>query len=185
PVRAMPRCTSSPNDSSFSATKAEVHSSSKAVSGWRCISCRHAVRSAWKSAIRLMMGMDLRSLRSAGCLDEFEDDSPGLGGADPEAVGAHAAMRGKAGGLDQVEAARHVFNAQLDGGDAVARSRRFVLIKRREGDRIRDGDSTAARRIEVTDAGLPPRWAGTAEDAAHPVRKRRRRPDAEHRRVKR
>jgi len=39
------------------ATKSAVRFSSKAVAGWAWIYCRQAARSAWKSAMRLTIGM--------------------------------------------------------------------------------------------------------------------------------
>ena len=58
PVLAMPVTTSSqPNSRSFSATMPAVRTSSKAISGWAWKSCRQAVISAWKSAMRFRIGM--------------------------------------------------------------------------------------------------------------------------------
>ena len=48
---------STPNSRSFACTTAEVRASCIDSSGWACKSRRHAVMSAWYSAIRLMIGM--------------------------------------------------------------------------------------------------------------------------------
>src|SRR3954470_16533529 len=77
PVRAMPRSTSIPNESSSCATISAVRCSSKAVSGWACRSCRQAVISAVEPAIRLMTGIG-RSL--------YPSDDPALAQARDVAV---------------------------------------------------------------------------------------------------
>jgi hypothetical protein len=57
PVLATPRSIVMPNDSRSSATRAAVRVSSNAVSGWAWMSCRHAIMSTWKSAMRLTIGI--------------------------------------------------------------------------------------------------------------------------------
>src|SRR3954463_6295462 len=66
PVRATPRSTVMPKDSSRRATMSAVRRSSNAVSGCACRSCRQPIISAWKSAMRLMIGMVCPHASDAG-----------------------------------------------------------------------------------------------------------------------
>ena len=66
PVLPMPRWTSMPQAWSLSATRAEVRTSSKPISGWACRSWRMATRSSLKASIRGKTGITISFERAAG-----------------------------------------------------------------------------------------------------------------------